>query len=121
MIEVKVPKEIKNYKEKIFFNLSIRQSISLVIGLLFLVPFFLYTVFELKWDSDLVGWLAIILGIPLFSIGFFNFRGMSMEKFVFQIVRTYFIYPTKRLYRKKNIMEEYLDEVNTEKTKGKKK
>ncbi|MEN8906664.1 MAG: PrgI family protein, partial [Clostridiales bacterium] len=76
--------------------------------------------YELKWNSDLVGWLAILVGIPLFSIGFFNYRGMSMEKFIFQLVKTNFLYPTRRLYRKKNIMEEYLDDLEKEKNQTKK-
>lgn len=120
MLEVKIPKEIKDYKEKLFLNLTVRQSISLVIGMLVIVPFFLFAVIKLKMNSEIVGWLAIIMGVPLFSIGFFNYRGMSMEKFLIQIIRTYFICPTKRLYRKKNIMEEYLDEIVSEKTKNKK-
>ena len=123
LIEVKIPKEIKSYKEKIFFNLSIRQTLSFVAGLFVVVPFFIYAVTVLKWNSDLVGWLAIFIGIPLFSIGFFSYRGMSLEKLIYQIIKTYFIYPTKRVYRSKNNVEEFFDGVNTRngKTKNKKK
>jgi hypothetical protein len=120
MKEVKIPKEIKDYKEKIFLNLSIRQALSFTLGMFVVVPFFVYSVYKLKWDADLVGWLAIIIGIPLFSIGFFTYKGMSMEKFIFQLIKTSFIYPVKRYYRKRNILEEYLDELNKEKVKSKK-
>ncbi|MEN8907675.1 MAG: PrgI family protein [Clostridiales bacterium] len=39
MIEVKIPKEIKDYKEKIFLNLSIRQTLSFLAGMLVVVHF----------------------------------------------------------------------------------
>ena len=42
MIEIKVPKEIKDYKSKLFFGLSVRQFICTAAALGICVPLYIF-------------------------------------------------------------------------------
>lgn len=110
-MEVKIPKEIKDYKERFVLNLTLRQTVSFILGVFVVAPVFLLGTFKYKWDQDLMGWLAILLGMPVFGIGFFSYNGMSVERFFYQFIKVNFIFPATRKYRRKNSMEEWMDDV----------
>ena len=78
MIEIKVPKEIKDYKSKLFFNLSVRQFICTAAALAICVP--LYIVGRKYMDEDVVSWLVILVGAPLLFTGFFKYNDMNFEE-----------------------------------------
>ena len=42
MIEIRIPKEIKNYREKLFFGLTLRQCICAGAALLICVPLYIF-------------------------------------------------------------------------------
>ena len=42
MIAVRIPKEIKEYKEKLVFGLNVRQLISVVIALTICIPLYIF-------------------------------------------------------------------------------
>lgn len=42
MIEIRIPKEIKNYREKLFFGLTLRQCICAGVALLICVPLYIF-------------------------------------------------------------------------------
>ena len=42
MIEIKIPKEITDYKEKFLFGLTVRQLVSAVVALAICVPLFIF-------------------------------------------------------------------------------
>jgi hypothetical protein len=118
MIEVEIPKEIKAYKERFILNMTLRQTLSFVIGVLVILPVYLAGVFKYNIDSDLMGWVVLFTGIPIFAVGFFTYRNMTMERFIFQIVKTYFVFPMKRKYAKTET-EEFINGSKTKKHKNK--
>ena len=79
MIEIKIPKEITEYKEKFLFGLTIRQCVCVVAALAVCVPLYIFGKDFL--GDDVVGWLVILIAVPIFAFGFFRYGGMPFEKF----------------------------------------
>ncbi len=96
MIEIKIPKEITDYKEKFLFGLTVRQLVSAVVALAVCVPLFIFGKDYL--GEDLVGWIIILVAIPVFAFGFFRYDGMPFEKFLAILYRQKWVEPQKRKY-----------------------
>ena len=96
MIEIKIPKEINEYKEKFLFGLTVRQFVSVAVALVICVPSFIFGK-EILGD-DLMSWIIILIAVPIFGYGFFNFNGMPFEQFVMVLYRQKWAEPQKRKY-----------------------
>lgn len=95
MIEIRIPKEIKNYREKLFFGLTLRQCICAGVALLICVPLYIFGNKFLPQEA--VSWLVLIIAAPLMLAGFFRYNDMTFEQFAVE----YFFHnftPQKRLY-----------------------
>lgn len=106
MIEVKVPKEIKEYKEKFWAGLTVRQLISCTIALIIIVP--LYFFGNKIMNEELVGWFCMFLGVFIGAFGFYNHNGMNFENFVVAILKT-FLMQNKSIYSRKTLPDKMLD------------
>lgn len=97
MIYVKVPKEIKEYEEKILFNLSIRQlifggiSISLGVGFYFLMINFCHV------PSQIASYIVMIVVVPGFACGWIEIHGMKFDKYL-KIVYSFYSRKQKLKY-----------------------
>lgn len=96
MIEIKIPKEITEYKEKFLFGLTIRQFVSAAAALAICVPLFIFGKDYL--GEDVIGWVIIFIAIPIFAFGFFKYDGMTFEKFLGMLYRQKWVEPQKRVY-----------------------
>lgn len=99
LIEIRIPKEITSYKEKLVFGLTVRQFITTTIALAINIPLYIY-------GRDYIGdeamsWIIILTTLPLASIGFFKYNGMTFEKFLYVLFQ-YMVYPQKRTYQIKS-------------------
>ncbi len=84
-LEVKIPKEINEYREKILFGLSIRQLICVAIAaLLCIVTYFVVRPFI---GSDLAGYLVLVEAMPIMGVGFLRINGFSFEKYMMLVLR----------------------------------
>lgn len=95
MIEIRIPKEIKNYREKLFFGLTLRQCVCAGVALLICVPLYIFGNKFLPQEA--VSWLVLIIAAPLMLAGFFRYNDMTFEQFAVE----YFFHnftPQKRLY-----------------------
>ncbi|MCM1327948.1 MAG: PrgI family protein [Ruminococcus sp.] len=73
-----VPAEIKSFKEKFFFGLTVRQ---LVCGAGILALAIPTGIFGSKiMSQDMVGWLIILEVAPLAAIGWASYNDMPIEK-----------------------------------------
>lgn len=108
-MEIKVNKEIKNYKESIFFGLSFRQFLcsALALGAAVGVYFGLRNIL----DKETVSWLCIVCAAPIAVTGFFQYNGLNFEKFVWAVIKSEFLLSGVRLYKSRNIYNELLEEV----------
>lgn len=79
VIEIKIPKEIKDYKSKLFFNLTVRQCVCSGAALGICVPLYIFG--KNFMSEDTVSWIVILIAVPLFLMGFFKFNNMYFEEF----------------------------------------
>lgn len=95
MIEIRVPKEITDYKQKFLFGLTVRQFVSVVLALGICVPLYIFGKEPL--GEDIISWLIIIIAAPIFCFGFLKFNDMPFEKFAMLVIRQ-ILEPQKRKY-----------------------
>jgi len=117
MLLVRIPQEIRKYKEKIAFGLTARQIVCSILTLGICVP--LYWFGRNYIPSDLLGWLILIIAVPLGGIGFLKFNGLHLEKLVMIIIKRQLIMPVRRLFKSENHFlkwqEEYEKQENPQK------
>lgn len=117
MIEVKIPKEITEYKEKLFFNLNLRQTICSALVISINVPLYIFG--QDYISSDVLSWIVILVAVPIFFAGFFKYNSLNFESFLMALIKYNFIYPQLRVYKTKNMYEILFKKYN-KKTKIKK-
>lgn len=107
MIEIRIPKEIKNYREKLFFGLTLRQSICASVAFLICVPLY---IFGNKYiPQEVLSWLVILIAAPLMLAGFFRYNDMTFEQFAVEFIYHNFT-SQKRVYSYEPIFIELRNE-----------
>lgn len=96
MLIAKIPKDIKEYKEKIMFGLSGRQLLSVIVAAVICVPLYIFGVNYL--GDSLTGWLVMVIAAPIVAFGFVKYNGMQFEHFIVAYFRYNFILPRKRKF-----------------------
>lgn len=109
MIEIKIPKEITDYKEKFLFGLTVRQCVSVAAAIGAAVPLYIFGKEHL--GADVAGWLVLLVIVPIFGFGFFRYNGMTFEQLVARIFRQMFIEPQKRKYEELPIYWDIREEI----------
>lgn len=109
MIEIKMPKEITEYKEKFLFGLTVRQCVCAAAALAICVPLFIFGKDYL--GEDMVGWLVILIAVPIFAFGFFKYEGMPFEHFLLLLYRQKWAEPQKRKYEELPVFWECRNEI----------
>lgn len=95
LIEIRIPKEIKNYREKLFFGLTLRQCLCAGAALLICVPLYIFGNKILPQEA--VSWVVILVAVPLMLVGFFRYNDMMFEQFAVEFMFHNFT-PQKRIY-----------------------
>lgn len=118
-MEIKINKEIKDYKESMFFGLSMRQFVCSVLA----VGAAVGTYFGLKGivGKETVSWLCILLAAPFAAAGFFKYNGMTFEQFAIAFIKSEFICSGKRVYKSENFLYDIYEEVLADENKNTKK
>ena len=101
MIAVRIPEEIRKYKEKIAFGLTARQLVCTLVALFICVP--LYWFGRKYILEDILAWIIIAIAIPLEAVGFLKINGMPMEKFAVAAFKFEWLYPRKRKFKTENV------------------
>ncbi len=84
-LEVKVPKEITEYREKIMFGLSIRQLICVVIAaVVCIATYFFIRPFI---GNDLAGYFVLGEAMPIMGVGFLRINGFTFERYAMLVLR----------------------------------
>lgn len=118
MIERPIPKEIKDYKEKIVFGLTVRQLIATILTLGICVPTYIFA--RPYLGDDISSWICILVGVPTIAGGFFKKNGMTFEQYVGAILKSTVLVPTQRKYKSENFFEELEKQEMLELKKNKK-
>lgn len=109
MIEIKIPKEITEYKEKFLFGLTVRQCVSIAAALGVAIPLYIFGKDYL--GADVAGWLVILVVVPVFGFGFLKYNGMTFERLAAMIYRQKFAEPQKRKYEELPVFYHWREEV----------
>lgn len=112
MISVDIPKDIREYKEKLAFGLTLRQMLATGIALIICVPLYL---FGRKYISDdLMSWIIIGVALPCVGVGFIKKNGMPFEKYMWAILKQQLIFPQKTKFRTDNFFREMQEKAEQE-------
>lgn len=95
MLEIKLPQEIKEYKEKLIFGLSVRQIISIGVDLGICIPMVL--IGKKFISADTLAWVVIIVSLPVLACGFWKVKDMNFEEYAKHFINHNFL-PQKRIY-----------------------
>ena len=99
-MEIKINKEIRNYKETLFFGLSLRQFICSVLAVGVAVA--LYFALRNVLDRETVSWLCIVGAAPVAVAGFFKYNGMTLEQFLWAFLKSEFLLAGNRVWKAEN-------------------
>ena len=92
-MEIKINREIREYKESIFFGLSLRQFIFSALAVLVAVG--LYFGLREYVGTETVSWLCVLGAAPFAALGFIKYNGMTAERFVVAYIRSEYLIPKK--------------------------
>ena len=111
-MEVKVPKEIRDYQESIFFGLSTRQFLCSLLAVGAAVG--LYFGLRPLVGSEEVGWICILGASPFAACGFFKYHGMTAEQAAWAWFKLEFLYPKKLVFKSENLYYEAMKDAIAE-------
>lgn len=102
-MEIKIPKEIRDYQESIFFGLSARQFIFSLLAIVVAVG--VYFLLREPLGFETVSWVCILCAAPFAAMGFFRYNGLNFEQFVVVWIRAEFLMPKHLLFKAENFYE----------------
>ena len=102
-MEIKIPKEIRDYQESIYFGLSARQFIFSIIAIITTVA--IYFSLRTSLGAETVSWLCLLCAAPCAAMGFFRYNGMPFERFICIWFRSQLLMPKRLFFRSENIYE----------------
>lgn len=100
-MEVKINREIKDYKENMFFGLSIRQCFCSTLAILAAVG--LYLLCRKYFSVEVTSWICILGAVPFALLGFFKYQGMPAEQFLWVWLRSQIIEPNEFPFESNNL------------------
>nr|WP_243421342.1 PrgI family protein [Pseudoflavonifractor phocaeensis] len=105
-LEVRVNKEVRNYQEGLFFGLSLRQ---LVFALLAVgVAVGVYFALRGLLGTGEIGWVCVLAAFPFAIAGFFQYNGMTFERFVLAMICSQLLTPARLVFRVDNLYAKIL-------------
>lgn len=107
-IEVKMNKEIMEYREAMFFGLDFRQMACSLLAVLAAVGIY----FSLRdvAGEEVTGWLCMLGAAPFAFCGFFRYHGMTAEQFALAFIKSEFLYPKRLLFQPEDLYYQCMEE-----------
>ena len=96
-IEIKIPKEIRNYHENIFFGLNTRQFVCSLLALGAAVG--LYFCLRPIVGAEQVGWMCILGAAPFAACGFFSYHSMTAEQLLWAWIKSEILMPKRLVFK----------------------
>ena len=90
-MQIEINKEVSDYKETVFFGLTLRQCACSVLAII--VAIVLYFSLKPYLGSELLSWVCMLGAAPFAAMGFFHYHGMTAEQFALNFIRTVLIEP----------------------------
>ena len=99
-IEIKIPKEIRDYQESIFFGLNARQYVCSLLALGAAVG--LYFLLRDTAGTEMAGWACMLGAAPFAACGFVRYHGMTAEQLLWAIIKSELLTPHGLVFRAEN-------------------
>ncbi len=106
-IEIKIPKEVRQHKETIFFGLSARQFICAVLAVGLAVG--VYLGLSPILGKETASWLCMLSAAPVAIAGFFSYNGMNLEQFLWAFLKSELLCAGNRIFISENLYYKALD------------
>ena len=100
-MEIKIPKEVRQHSESIFFGLSVRQLICSALAVAVAVS--IYFALRNVLGRETASWACIVAAAPVAVAGFFHYNGLTFEQFVWAFIKSQFLCAAPRAFRADNI------------------
>lgn len=110
MAYVTVPKDLTKVKNKVAFNLTLRQIVCIVVGAAVGVPFYFLTRNYIGTSGAATG--MVLLMLPEFLLAMYEKDGMPMEIILQNVIRVRFQRPSIRRYETENLYDAALAQPN---------
>lgn len=101
---VQVPKNIYSYEHKVAGNLTKRQLICGIIGLVIIFPIFIVS-FQKTGNSSLAGFLSLAAALPVLACSVVKKDGQYWDQILRYRIRQRFLYPRRRKFVMHNLYE----------------
>lgn len=106
-LEVRINKEVRDYQESLFFGLSLRQFIFALLAVMVAVG--VYFGLRPLVGTDEIGWICVLAAFPFALCGFFQYNGMTFERFILALICTELIYPKRLVFKSDNLYAKALE------------
>lgn len=100
-MEIKIPKEVRQHKETIFFGLSARQFVCAVLAVA--VAMGVYFLLKNIAGAETASWACIVAAAPMAVTGFFSYNGLAFEQFAWAWLKSQILCAGPRVFRAENI------------------
>lgn len=100
-MERKINKEIREYREAMFWGLTLRQFLFSVLGLGIFVG--IYFLLRGRLGMEAVSWACIFGMLPCAMLGFVTYNKMPAEKFLWAVIKTELLTPKQLIFKPKNL------------------
>ena len=106
-MEVRINKEVRNYQESLFFGLSLRQLLFALLAVAVVVD--VYFGLRPVLGNGEIGWVCVLAAFPFALGGFFQYNGMTLERFLLAYIRSEFLFPRRLVFKSDNIYAKALE------------
>ena len=106
-MEVRINKEVRNYQESLFFGLSLRQLLFALLAVAVAVG--VYFGLRPVLGNGEIGWVCVLAAFPFALGGFFQYNGMTLERFLLAYIRSEFLFPRRLVFKSDNIYAKALE------------
>ena len=86
-----INKEVRDYKETLFFGLNLRQCVCSALAII--VAIVLYFSQKHRLSNEALSWVCMLGAAPFAAMGFFKYQGMTAEQFATNWVYTVLLEP----------------------------
>lgn len=100
-MEIKIPKEVRQHRETIFFGLSARQFLCALFAVGIAVT--VYLGLGETIGKETASWACILSAAPMAAAGFFTYNGLTLEQFAWVFLKSEVLCAGNRVFKAENI------------------
>ena len=112
MITVRIPKDTREYKERLWLGLTFRQLAFSTAAMLVVVPPYIFNRKYNFLNQEILMFILVALAAPLGACGFAKINGIPFEQFLKTSFIKFWKSPNRRLFKVKNKWRKDLNEMS---------